>query len=191
MHRPPVVLVGGTRAGGLHVCLTKRIRQFASIHSCLKVSPSSSLFLVLRRTGHGRSGKRNAQLTLPPPPKHCPVCMTAERPPSAALGRPAYVRVVCDPGVFSALHGVCVRWIVLRCGARFQYQYTQIYVRHREAARDDTSSSAACDAQILSIRRESGSVCVDGAPPAIMISYSSLIVVGVDIVSLFSQTLTG
>ena len=66
------------------------------MHPSIRASMSAHHFCVFERegTGHGRSGKETAQLILPPPPRHCPVRMTTERPPSAALGRPAYVRVV-------------------------------------------------------------------------------------------------
>ena len=43
--------------------------------------------------------KRNAQLTLPPPPRHCPVWTIVVRPPSAALGRLSCPRTVCEPGI--------------------------------------------------------------------------------------------
>ena len=114
MHRLPVVVVGGTRTSVLHVYLKKRIKQFAPIHPHFRVSPSSSLFLFLRRTAHGRCRKRNPQLTLPPPPRHCPVRMIAERPPSDALGRPTYMRVVCEPGAMCFRH--CIGY---RCAGSF------------------------------------------------------------------------
>ena len=43
--------------------------------------------------------RQDAQLTLPPPPRHCPAWTMAERPPSAALGRPTCARTVREPGL--------------------------------------------------------------------------------------------
>jgi hypothetical protein len=43
----------------------------------------------------------------------------SERRAWATCVRARSVRTLCN--VFSALHGVYVRWIILRCGARLQY----------------------------------------------------------------------
>ena len=55
---------------------------------------------------------RDVQLTLPPPPKHCPICTAVVRSPSAALGLETYSRMVREPGArwFGKLMGrVCAR----------------------------------------------------------------------------------
>ena len=44
------------------------------------------------------SRERDVQLTLPPPPRHCPHGTSTERSPSAALGRLACTRTVREPG---------------------------------------------------------------------------------------------
>ena len=129
-------------------------------------------------------GKRNAQLTLPPPPKHCPVCMIAERPPSAALGRPACVRVVCDPGAMCFRH--CMGYM---CAGSFCVvrPASSINIRRFLSAIDRRlamTHPAVPPATHTSSQSEENEERVDGAPPAIMISYSSLIVMADDIVSL-------
>ena len=50
---------------------------------------------------------QDVQLTLPPPPRHCPHGTIAERPPRAALGRLVCTRVVREPGA---------RWVGKRVG---------------------------------------------------------------------------
>jgi len=49
-----------------------------------------------------------------------------------------------------------VRRIVVRCGARFQYEDAQGWVRRREAARDDAASSAAYRPYFLSEEEREG-----------------------------------
>lgn len=72
-------------------------------------------------------------------------------------------------------------------GARLEYEDAQVWVCRRKTACDDATGSAACGTSSLS--EECGSVGKkgvkeDGAPPAKMMSYSSLIWVGVDILPL-------
>ena len=78
-----------------------------------------------------------------------------------------------------------VRRIVVGCAARFQYEDAQVWVRRRETACDDAASGAAYQTYFLSEEEWEGGW--DCAPPAIMISYSSFTVVGVDIVPLLLQ----
>ncbi len=52
--------------------------------------------------------------------------------------------------------GVHVRWIVVRRGARLQYENAQIWVRGREAARDDAASGAAYRMSSWSKQMEGG-----------------------------------
>ena len=71
--------------------------------------------------------------------------------------------------------------------ARLEYEDAQVWVCRRKTACNDATGSAACGMSSLS--EECASVGEkggeeDGAPPAKMISYSSLIWVGVDIVPL-------
>jgi len=46
-----------------------------------------------------REARRDQQLILPPPPRHCPHGTSTERPPSAGLGLVVYTRIVREPGV--------------------------------------------------------------------------------------------
>jgi hypothetical protein len=66
-------------------------------------------------------------------------------------------------------------------GARLEYEDAQVRVCRRKTACDDATSSAAYGTSSLSVCGSRGEE-EDGAPPAMMISYSSLIWVGVDIV---------
>jgi len=52
--------------------------------------------------------------------------------------------------------GMPVRWIVVRCGARFQYEDAQGWVRRRETARDDAASSATYKTYFLSKEEREG-----------------------------------
>ena len=67
-----------------------------------------------------------------------------------------------------------VRRIVLCCEARLEYEDAQVWVRRRKTARDDAASGATYGTSSVTrvSRREE-----DGAPPAMIISYSSLMVV--------------
>jgi hypothetical protein len=88
VHRSPVIVIGGARTDILHDCSAKWIHPSAS-----RSQPS-----LRGRKTEGGCGKKNTQLTLPPPPRHCPVCTIVERPPSAGLGRLSCVRTVREPG---------------------------------------------------------------------------------------------
>jgi len=80
--------------------------------------------------------------------------------------------------------GLSVRRVVIRWWARLEYEDAQVRVCRRKTACDDTTSSATYRTSSLSERsRVLGREGEDGAPPAITISYSSLIWVGVDIIS--------
>ena len=131
-------------------------------------------------------GKRNAQLTLPPPPKHWPVCMIAERPPSATLGRPACVRVVCDPGAMCFRH--CMGYMcagsfcVVRPASSTSIRKLLSAIDSRLAMTHPAVPPATHTSPQSEEKEERERE--DGAPPAIMISYSSLIVVAYDIVPL-------
>ena len=78
--------------------------------------------------------------------------------------------------------GLSMRRIVIRWWARLEYEDAQVRVCCCKTACDDTTSSATYRAALsLSEKsRELGKKGEDGAPPAMMISYSSLIWVGVD-----------
>jgi hypothetical protein len=79
--------------------------------------------------------------------------------------------------------GLPVRGVVIRRWARLEYEDAQVRVCRRKTPCDDTTSSATYRTSSVrksrALAREGG----DGAPPAMMISYSSLIWVGVDIIS--------
>jgi hypothetical protein len=81
--------------------------------------------------------------------------------------------------------GVC--GIVVRFWARLEYEDAKVGVCRCETAGDDAASGAAYQMFPL-VRRKmvEEEVGDDGAPPAMMISYSSLILVGADIVYLLS-----
>ena len=61
-------------------------------------SQSVILFAYLPPFPPQKHGETDVQLILPPPPRHCPHGTSAERSPSAALGRPACTRTVREPG---------------------------------------------------------------------------------------------
>ena len=69
----------------------------------------------------------------------------------------------------------------MRRGASLEYEDAQVRIYRGKTACDDAASSATYRMFCLSEENEIGGE-EDGAPPATMISYSSLIWVGVDIV---------
>ena len=84
-----------------------------------------------------------------------------------------------------------VSWIVVCCRARLEYEDAQVGASRRETARDDAASSATYKGA-CSLSEERGGVggCDDDdddTPPAMIISYSSLIVMGIDIVVCFCK----
>jgi hypothetical protein len=78
-----------------------------------------------------------------------------------------------------------VRWIVVGCRTCLEYEDAQVGVGCRKTACDDAASSATyrCTCSSSEERGERE----DDAPPAMIISYSSLIVMGVDIVACVLQ----
>jgi hypothetical protein len=77
--------------------------------------------------------------------------------------------------------GLPMRRVVMRRGASLEYEDAQVRICRGKTACDDAASSATYRMFCLSEENEIGGE-EDGAPPATMISYSSLIWVGVDIV---------
>jgi len=77
--------------------------------------------------------------------------------------------------------GLSVLRIVIRWWARLEYEDAQVRVCRRKTACDDTTSSATYEKSSVRKSRALGREGENGAPPAMMISYSSLIWVGVDI----------
>ncbi len=80
--------------------------------------------------------------------------------------------------------GLPVRRVVMHRGTHLEYEDVQVWVCHRKTTCDDATGSATYGTYPV---KEKGRVLgrgeEDGALPAMMISYSSLIWVGVDIIS--------
>jgi hypothetical protein len=88
MHVFPVIVIRSACAGVHH-----NYRDApGQTYTCAGVVSDRLLFSFAKKA------RRDVQLTLPPPPKHCPQGTTAERPPSAGLGRLMCTRTVREPG---------------------------------------------------------------------------------------------
>jgi hypothetical protein len=91
------------------------------------------------------------------------------------------VRAWCK--VRQEARGLSVRRAVIRWWARLEYEDAQVRVCYRKTACDDTTSSATYRTSSPSEKsRGLGREGEDGAPPAMTMSYSSFIWVGVDII---------
>ena len=131
---------------------------------------------------YGETGQ-DVQLTLPPPPRHCPHGTIAERFPSAALGRLTCARTVREPGA----RCVKKRAGCLCAGSLYvggPASSTRMRKSGSAAARRPATTQPAAPPMERPLCQETVErEGEDGAPPAMMISYSSLIWVGVDIIS--------
>ena len=74
------------------------------------------------------------------------------------------------------------------CRACLEYEDAQVRVGYGKTARDDAASRAAYNRVCLMSEKSGGGEAVeDNRPPAMIISYSSLIGMGVDIISCFEK----
>ncbi len=127
----------------------------------------------------------DVQLTLSPPPRHCPHGTNVEQFSSAALGRLACTRTVREPGaICDRKHPGCL-CAGLLCIEEPTSSMRMCKSGSATARRPATMQPAAppMERTLSEKGRVLGRGEEDGASPAMIISYSSLIWVGVDIIS--------
>jgi hypothetical protein len=187
VHYLPIIVVRGARAGIHHNCSIqngiRRIFPSATCHQPFFNFPQKG-----RRINVGGGGRRNAQLTLPPPPRHCPTCTAVKRPPSAALGRLTCMRTVRAPGAMCDSRSAgCL------CAGSLCVVGPASSTRMRRSGSAVARRLAMMQPAVpptgrTFCQKRRGKEEGDCVPPAMMTSYSSLMVVGVDIVPLLLQT---
>ena len=131
-----------------------------------------------------REAQKDEQLILPLPPRHCPIGTTTERSPSAGLGLVVYTRIVCEPGERCDKKRpgwVCAGLLYVEGPASSMRMRRSVSAAARRAATTQpvvppTGSPLGQKSEVAEGPGEE-----DGSPPATIISYSSLISVGVDI----------
>ena len=174
MHHLPIIVVRGARAGIHHNCSIQ--------NGIRRIFPPAT-----RRQPFFNSPQKGRTVNTTPTAETLPD-VHGRQAATERSARAAHVHAHCARArrdVRQQERGMPVRRIVVGCAARFQYEDAQVWVRRRETACDDAASGAAYQTYFLSEEEwEGGRDC---APPAIMISYSSFTVVGVDIVPLLLQ----
>ena len=172
MHRLPAVVVRGARACVHH--------DYENAYKC-RIHPA----LLVMDFSFLKEARRDEQLMLLPPPRHCPHGTTTERPSSAGLGLVVYTRIVCEPGVRCDKKRpgwICAGLLYVEGPASSMRMRRSGSAAARRAATTQPvvppTGSPLGQKRVKQQRVRDGE---DGLPPATMISYSSLISVGVDI----------
>ena len=172
MHRLPVIVVRGARACVHHDY--ENVYKYR-IHPALLVTVFSFL----------REVYRDEQLIPLPPPRHCPHGTITERPPSAGLGLVMYTRIVCEPG--ERCDKKRPGWI---CAGLSSVEGPASSMRMRRSGSAAARRAATTQPVVpptgsylgqKKVEQQRDQEGEDGLPPAKMMSYSSLISVGVDI----------